>query len=192
MKSSKKNTFKATSKDDKKKPSATRSEPPAESQDANVTAPHLLSIIDLLNSATTSTLIQGHYTYANAIKTHSPMTGTWTVRKTAVGLVVKGIFTGELLEDCYRCAEPIVCPASVEVHESFVFNNAMNTKENQTVNKQPISKAGELLLEDCYECIEEDTKLNLTDLLRQIIILEHHQQSCCPIDLCGFGVKYAT
>ena len=108
----------------------------------------------------------------NAVKFRGKLT------KAIVQINVEGEISADAIVECARCLQP------VERHLQIPFKSEFVTAENYTTTKE-----AELKADDLDVAVYEGDKIDLTEIVREQILLELSAQVFCKEDCQGFCRK---
>ena len=94
-------------------------------------------------------------------------------------LIVTGNLCADLLLTCDRCLEEYKYKASFDIDEAL-----------EIINNQELPTSLELDYDKCYETVSEDQKIDITDLIRQYIILDLPLKKICKETCEGLQCEY--
>ncbi|MBE2233718.1 MAG: DUF177 domain-containing protein [Anaerolinea sp.] len=109
------------------------------------------------------------------IQQATPLAGRIVMLRTSQGVLVEGDLDGAAVVECSRCLRPVTVPVSVALEEEF--------KPTVDVVRGAYLHVDE---EDAALLIDEHHILDLTEVLRQAILLETPMQVLCRPDCAGF------
>jgi uncharacterized protein len=107
-----------------------------------------------------------------------PVRAVGRVRKGIVQVDVEGVISGEVEAECTRCLQPVTHRLDVPFKAAFV------TEENYTSEKE-----AEVRRDDLDVSIYDGEKIDLTDLVREQILLDLPTQILCREDCKGLCQK---
>lgn len=105
----------------------------------------------------------------------TPLTGQIALLRTNLGILVEGALEGVVNVECSRCLRPVTLPVSIGLEEEF--------KPTVDVLRGTYLAVDE---EDAALLIDEHHILDITEVLRQAILLEVPMQVLCRPDCAGF------
>lgn len=103
-----------------------------------------------------------------------PLMGRVHMLRTGLGVLVEGQFEGMVVTQCSRCLSDVVVPVSVEIEEEF-----QPTIDVVRGTHLPLEE------EDAALLIDEQHILDLSEVLRQSLLLAIPMQPLCMPDCAG-------
>ncbi|MER2598207.1 MAG: DUF177 domain-containing protein [Caldilineales bacterium] len=105
----------------------------------------------------------------------APFTGKVSMLRTGEGILLEGEMAGTVATECSRCLRPVTLPVQVALQEEF--KPTLDVLRGTYV---PVDEDDAALL------IDEHHVLNISEVLRQAILLEVPMQVLCRPDCAGF------
>ena len=141
-----------------------------------------LSIRDLLARKVPQLEIAGSYRFDD-IPSRDEIACQWQVHRGDIGIALRGEITGVLLGECARCLSAFDIPFNLAFHEKLVFSRFAGELEGS-------DNGGELsALDDSFcETIDEDSVVDLADLVRQYLVMMLSEYPCCGQADCQYPV----
>jgi uncharacterized protein len=104
----------------------------------------------------------------------APLAGQISLLRTTLGVLVEGVLAGSVTVECTRCLRPVTIPVTVELEEEF--------KPTIDVLRGAYVSVDE---EDPALLINEHHVLDISEVLRQAVLLEVPLQVLCRPDCAG-------
>jgi uncharacterized metal-binding protein YceD (DUF177 family) len=130
-----------------------------------------LNVGDLLAAPHKQTRLSASYTLDDPKSAH-PVLCQWFVHVGDVGIGLRGEAEALLEAECARCLTPFQLPVTLTVNEQLVFSRFTDAADDSFA-----------------EVIDEDSVIDLEDLVRQYLVMETANQSYCGISFCKVPVN---
>ena len=104
----------------------------------------------------------------------APLAGQISMLRTNLGVLVEGVLAGSVTVECTRCLRPVTIPVTVALEEEF--------KPTVDVLRGAYVPVDE---EDAALLIDEHHVLDISEVLRQAVLLEVPMQVLCRPDCAG-------
>lgn len=129
-----------------------------------------LNVGDLLASPQKQARISASYALEEPKSPH-PVLCQWFVHVGEVGIGLRGEVEALVEAECARCLSPFALPVTLTVNEQLVFSRFTDVADDSFC-----------------EVIDEDSIIDLEDLVRQYLVMEVANQCYCGISYCRMPV----
>lgn len=126
-----------------------------------------LNVRSLLAGQSPKTELAGVYAFED-LASNGPVHCLWRFHTGDIGIGLRGEVTGMLAGECARCLSPYDVPVCLTINEKLVFSHFAGDDDH----------------DNFCDVIDEDSVVDLADLVRQYLIMEmgehpHCQQAAC-------------